>query len=283
MTWRVILLVSCSIFYAQCCQKTSKKRTKELKKYSEGKIDVIEYLIRNGANPNAALFNIDSYDDETSASIFNFITRNYHQYFDLTAGSKKYPTRQTLLLHAAQTAKKQLLAALITYRTEKLLWPIDIIAEQINEECALSACAAEKDNHEARTETAKILLQYGANINQDPCELKKNSPCLPPLHSAIKAGNIPLVAMLLEQEGINVNLQEGEDKQTPLHIAFTIENKQESEIELTIANMLLQKGANPNLTDNSNHTAHYNAAIAHIKIKEISHFIATKKSLEKRN
>lgn len=271
-----LLLALCIISSAQGCQTFDKVRTEELREYKEGKTDVIEYLIAKGANPSAALTTIRSYDDEKAAQIFTFLTSKYDVY--VSSNPRECP-QGTLLFHAAQTAKQLLLGALITYRTKKQRWPSSKITQQINDEHTLAACAAGTDNLKARIDTATILLAYGAQPNNDPRPPKlKIYDLLPPLHGATKARNISLIEVLLAQPDIDVNLQDGERKQTPLHVLFSddyISTKLDTDI--TIANLLLQKGADPDITNDIDQSVHESAKLSGVKIKKMPHWIAYKK------
>lgn len=95
------------------------------------------------------------------------------------------------------------------------------------------------NNH---VDVAKILLQYGANVNA------KTEYLWTPLHSAVKWSNAECAALLL-QHGADVNaLTEGQ--QTPLHIAATVSNCRE-----TAMTLMLESNCNSGALNNSEETA----------------------------
>lgn len=89
---------------------------------------------------------------------------------------------------------------------------------------------------------AKILLQYGANVNA------KTEFEWTPLHSAVKWSNAECAALLL-QHGADVNaLSQGQ--QTPLHIAATVSNCRE-----TAMTLMMEPNCDTSALNNSDETA----------------------------
>lgn len=89
---------------------------------------------------------------------------------------------------------------------------------------------------------AKILLQYGADVNA------KTEYEWTPLHSAVKWSNAECAALLL-QHGADVNaLTQG--LQTPLHIAATV-----SDCRATAMTLLLEPNCDTGALNNSEETA----------------------------
>lgn len=91
-------------------------------------------------------------------------------------------------------------------------------------------------------DVAKILVQYGANVNA------RTEYEWTPLHSAVKWSNAETAAFLL-QHGADVNaLSQG--KQTPLHIASTVSNCRE-----TAMTLMLEPDCDTAALNNSDETA----------------------------
>lgn len=89
---------------------------------------------------------------------------------------------------------------------------------------------------------AKILIQYGANVNS------RTEYQWTPLHSAVKWSNAETAAFLL-QHGADVNaISEGQ--QTPLHIAATVSNCRE-----TAMTLMLEPNCDTDALNNSAETA----------------------------
>lgn len=93
-----------------------------------------------------------------------------------------------------------------------------------------------------KVDIAKILLQYGANVNA------RTEYEWTPLHSAVKWSNSEMAAFLL-QHGADVNaLSQGQ--QTPLHIAATVSDCRE-----TAMTLMLDPNCDPGALNNSDETA----------------------------
>ncbi|XP_055301191.1 ankyrin repeat domain-containing protein 49 [Sitodiplosis mosellana] len=91
-------------------------------------------------------------------------------------------------------------------------------------------------------EIAKILIQYGADVNA------RTEFGWTPLHSAVKWSNAEAASFLL-QHGADVNaLSQGQ--QTPLHIAATVSNCRE-----TAMTLLMEPNCNASALNNSAETA----------------------------
>lgn len=89
---------------------------------------------------------------------------------------------------------------------------------------------------------AKILIQYGANVNA------KTEFEWTPLHSAVKWSNAECAALLL-QHGADVNaISQGQ--QTPLHVAATVSNCRE-----TAMTLMLEPNCDAAALNNSHETA----------------------------
>ena len=92
------------------------------------------------------------------------------------------------------------------------------------------------------TETVKVLLEYGANVN---AVLLDEVLHITPLHEAAKFGHLEIIKLLLENGAIvNANLQ----GYTPLFYAAI------HGTSLEVIEYLLKSGANPNLTDDGGNT-----------------------------
>lgn len=92
------------------------------------------------------------------------------------------------------------------------------------------------------TDIAKLLIQYGANVNA------RTEYEWTPLHSAVKWSNAECAALLL-QHGADVNaLSQGQ--QTPLHIASTVSNCRE-----TAMTLMMEPDCDTGALNNSSETA----------------------------
>lgn len=68
----------------------------------------------------------------------------------------------------------------------------------------------------------------------------------PALHTLVKEGNLKCVRVLINL-GADVNMQDDEEGQRPLHICACTNN-------IEMARFLVKRGANPDLTDNEGRT-----------------------------
>lgn len=89
------------------------------------------------------------------------------------------------------------------------------------------------------------LIQSGADVN-DPYQSEVTDFRVLPLHIAIKTQSIVILKMLLEIDGCNVNIGNGEGR-TPLHTAVDAGFTEG-------VRLLLAHGANPNVADSSSLT-----------------------------
>lgn len=109
---------------------------------------------------------------------------------------------------------------------------------------ALFSVLLDKENPENKREEVETLIQQGADVN---AQIKHNSLTYTPLYAAVLTGDAKLVQLLLDagaQESINATVM-GTDSPTALHTA--IRRNMPVMVEL-----LLSKGANPDLTVFSN-------------------------------
>lgn len=109
---------------------------------------------------------------------------------------------------------------------------------------ALFSVLLDKENTEKKREEVESLIQQGADVN---AQIKHNSLTYTPLYAAVLTGDATLVQQLLDagaQESINATVM-GPDSPTALHTA--IRRNMPVMVEL-----LLSKGANPDLTVFSN-------------------------------
>ena len=91
-------------------------------------------------------------------------------------------------------------------------------------------------------DTAKMLIQRGANVNDHVTNLDLRTP----LHSAAYQGNVKLVELLLDH-GADINALE-DDNETALHWAAV-------KGQLNVAKLLVKRGINVNLKNRSGKTA----------------------------
>lgn len=149
------------------------------------------------------------------------------------------------LLHLfcfAETLHKEILWAANEGRAdlvESILMQDITTRDSVDEDGYTPLHRAAYSNH---VDIAKILIQYGANVNAQTVDKWT------PLHSAVKWSNAEVAALLL-QHGSDVNaLSEGQ--QTPLHIAATVSNCRD-----TAMTILIEPSCNSNTLNNSNETA----------------------------
>lgn len=106
--------------------------------------------------------------------------------------------------------------------------------------------------HLACSQTSPDLIELLLSLGANPAA--ENSLGETPLHHCMMHGNIEMVDLLLDEEGVDVNKRDATGC-TPLHWAL-----QRPEPSLAIVERLLERGANPNVPDqNGDCPLHYAA------------------------
>lgn len=93
-----------------------------------------------------------------------------------------------------------------------------------------------------KKECVRLLLNAGADRNRIITDGFR------PVHWAAKCPNWEVMQMLLEEDDVDANAQTETTRKTPLHLAYEAKNT-------TIVKILINAGANPNMTDADGRTA----------------------------
>ncbi len=134
----------------------------------------------------------------------------------------------------------------------------------------------EKSEQDKQCLLAKKLIEYKANINIGMIVQYSGGVISgrTPLHLAVEYRYIQLIRLYLEH-GANPNIKDEEDGETPLHY-FANYDRYYSSDEMSIAYLLLNAGANPEIENNDNYTpldlviaAHYSRRAVELMLQYV--------------
>ncbi|XP_003703369.2 transient receptor potential cation channel family member painless [Megachile rotundata] len=167
-----------------------------------------------------------------------------HLLHDYTTAPARSQIIYKLLLDSLRSKDIRSFKSLIEQSLKKQPFSIDInhpYANRSDETCLDIACK------NGLSEFAKFLLEKGAKVNRVNQAHNRG-----PIHFATENGYVDTLRVLLDEPTINPNLEAGQ--QTALHMAV-------KKNDLNCAELLLEKGASPNIPNNKGLTALHMSAM----------------------